>query len=195
MPTELPGEHVGAYSVSGELTENSCGSAAVPAVDPLQFKVEVRDHQGTGLWVQGAPPGRPGKLEEDGVFRFRLESRYNVPGKPAEPVEMLIYTDIEKLADPATYDNLDRKPAQPCQLLVSETVEGRLLADDREQAGGSASRPKPSTGDRVDLIGENEIAIRAAGGDCSLVLADNGGPFDDLPCRVHYELEGALVEQ
>jgi hypothetical protein len=194
MPTELPGQHVGAYSVSGELTENSCGSAAVPAVDPLQFNVEVRENQGTGLWLQGTPPGKPGKLEDDGAFRFRLESRYNVPGMAPDPVEMLIYTDIEKLADPDTYDNLDRKSDEPCQLLVSETVEGRLLNDDR-QAGATGTGAKSSASGTPDLIGENEIAIRGAAGDCSLVLADQGGPFDDLPCRVHYELEGALVAQ
>src|SRR6476646_5957698 len=102
MPSELPGEHVGAYSVSGELTENSCGSAAIPAVDPLQFEVELRDDQGTGLWLRGAPPARQGKLEGDGAFRFRLESTYSVPGMAPEPVETLIYTDIEKLADPDT---------------------------------------------------------------------------------------------
>ena len=195
MPSELPGERVGAYSLEGELTENSCGSQAVPAMDPLRFNAELRqDDQGQGVWLRGKPPGQPGKLEADGRFRFQLESTFDVRTKPPEKVETLIYEDIERLADPDTYDNLDQPAGKPCRLVIAERIEGRALRVHRADAGSSYTTDGGVEPGTADLVAENEIQIRALAGDCNVVLAQLGGPFLALPCRVHYDLEGELIE-
>jgi hypothetical protein len=197
MPSELPGERVGSYAIEGALTENSCGSQALPAADPLKFNVELRqDDQGQGVWMRGMPPGHPGKLEADGHFRFVSESIFDVRTMPPEKVESLIYEDIERLSDPNTYDNLDQPPGKPCRLAISERIEGRALRVNRSDAGGPAYTSDAGVErDSPDLIAENEVEIRPASGDCAVVLSQQGGPFLTLPCRVHYDLEGTLAEQ
>ena len=200
MP-EPPGELVGAYHIEGALLENSCGSAAVPAADPLRFDVEIRDDDGTGLWVR-VPPPRSGRFDDDGEFRFEVQSTYAASAEPNEPAETLTEMDIEALANPTTYERLDQAPAQRCRLTVSEVIRGTVLHDSRGDEDGPGLPPEPEdeTGDEsddeVDLVGENEISIRAVPGtDCSPALEEQGGPFLALPCRVSYELQGELLER
>ena len=60
-PVDPEGDVVGTYSVSGSLVENSCGSTAFAAQDPIDFVVELRaeDH-GPAYWQSRARlPGRP----------------------------------------------------------------------------------------------------------------------------------------
>jgi hypothetical protein len=194
MP-EPPGELVGAYQIEGALTENTCGSRALPAIDPLSFAVEIREQDRQGLWLRDTPPARPGRLDEDGSFEFTFESRYPVTTTTESRLESLIEADAEKLADPAAYEDLDSMQSTPCLLLVDERVSGRLLRDSRPAQDGDPEGARDAGADEEDdLVGENSIDIRAAGGtDCDLVLEAQGGPFLELPCRAHYQLSGELL--
>jgi hypothetical protein len=193
MP-EPPGELVGAYQIDGALTENSCGSRALPAVDPLSFSVEIREDDRQGLWLRDTPPARPGRLDEDGSFEFTFESRYPVTATTETRVESLLERDVEELADPATYDDLDATRAQPCLLLVDERVSGQLLRDSRPLDPDAPGARDAGADQEHDLVGENTIDVRGAGGDCGVVLEEQGGPFLELPCRAHYELQGELID-
>lgn len=200
MPDELPGELVGAYRIDGVLMENSCGSTALPAADPLRFDVEIRRQDGGGLWLVASPPGQPGTLADNGDFSFQRESTYDVGAQARRPVELLIEMDIERLADPEAAQQQGEDRTQPCRLAVTERIAGTLLRDSlADEDGGietseaSAAADDETRGGNADLIGENEIAVRVAGGDCRASLDDNGGPFEQLPCEVRYELEGELI--
>jgi hypothetical protein len=200
MPEELPGELVGAYRIDGALMENSCGSAALPAADPLRFDVEIRKHDGGGVWLVASPPGQPGSLADNGDFSFQRESTYDVGAQARRPVELLIEMDIERLSDPEAAQQQGEDRTQPCRLGVTERIAGTLLRDSlAEEDGGdgsaeaSAAAEDETRSGNADLIAENEITVRVAGGDCRASVDDNGGPFERLPCEVRYELEGELI--
>jgi hypothetical protein len=198
MPDELPGELVGAYRIDGALLENSCGSSAVPAADPLRFNVEIRKQNGSGFWLVSSPPGHLGSLADDGDFSFQNQATYDVGPEARRPVELLVEMDIERLADPEAARQQGEDRTQPCRLAVTERIAGTLLRDNLADHDGGADSSAAEREDdgregSADLIGDNEIAIRVAGGDCRASLADNGGPFEQLPCEVRYELEGELI--
>jgi hypothetical protein len=183
-----PGKLVGAYHLEGKLLENTCGTAALPAAGTLSFDVEIRqDEQGRGIWRQAMPPARFGSLTPEGAFKFELESNYRV-GVSRDPLEPLNELDPEALADPELVERLDRAGAQkPCTLVVAERIEGNL----RQVREGDAGMNDME----ADLVGEDEIAIRAGQGSvCTPVLTTYGGPFDALPCAARYELKGDLKE-
>lgn len=199
---ESVGKLVGAYRIEGALVENGCGSAAVPAADPLRFGVEVRlDDKGRGYWLLAMPPAHSGRLDDDGDFVFELESSFDIGANAgtAEPPEVQTTMDIEALADPERFVRDDQVRNQACRLLITERVSGQLLRKLDPDAGTSVSSAEPALADAedsdADLVGENEIAFRAgSGSDCAMVLERNGGPFRALPCSVRYEIEGELVE-
>jgi hypothetical protein len=205
MPKEAPGTLIGAYHIEGALTENSCGSDALPAADPLTFDVQIRkDKQGGGLWLRGMPPARPGRLGEDGSFSFEAESAFDAkPANGAEPIESVYEQDPGELTDPELVERLQMQAMQSCRLLITETIDGHMLrmaeiADASADSG--VAEPKASDDDDEDsgddLVGVNEISIRAQpGSNCGLVLATMGGPFLALPCRAHYDLTGTLASK
>jgi hypothetical protein len=196
MPQEPVGELVGAYRIRGALMENSCGSAALPAADPLNFDVQIRKQNGSGLWLVAAPPPQPGSLSNDGDFRFERLATYDVGERPS--VELLVEMDIERLSDPEAARQLGDDSGKPCRLTVAERVAGTLLRDSLDENAGDesdAAGEERASSSGADLIGENEIAVRvAAGSDCRPSLEENGGPFERLPCVVRYELEGELID-
>jgi hypothetical protein len=191
--SNAPGKLVGSYHISGALTDNTCGSAALPAADHLSFDVDVREAKGAGYWVRSSPPPQGGQLDAAGNFTFELQNTYRLGGMTKEPVEALIDMDPEKLANPQVYDHLDQAQPPPCQLTVTERIKGTLLRDLRQLADGGTGPSSDAIG-ADDLVADNEITIRpAAGSDCKMVLAAQGGPFDALPCRAHYDLTGQLA--
>jgi hypothetical protein len=106
-----------------------------------------------------------------------------------DATEAAIELDPAKAADPTLIDRADQNSMKQCQLTVNESVQGMLLRSLREDAGSG------SGGAGSDLVANNEINIRAAAGsDCRLVLAAQSGPFDQLPCHAHYDLEGDLAK-
>ena len=192
-PPDPPGDLVGAYHIEGELTENTCGSDALPAADSLNFDVEIRkDAQGRGLWVRATPPPRSGQLDDDGSFAFNVQTTYDVPQTAADPAEATFDRDPASLIDPEAIDKLDMASMKTCNLVVDERIEGSMLraAADAGIALGDAGSSEAGT----DLRADNEIGIRAtSGSDCGRVLNAQGGPFLELPCHAHYDLTGTLA--
>ena len=189
-----PGELVGVYAIEGALTKNECGNDALPAADPLSFDVELRKKDGTGYWLQGMPPAWPGLLSEDGAFSFELEQSYAVDPKARVMPDPFSSMDPEKLADPTIYEKLDNAMnGRPCSLRIVESLDGSVLRDLTARGHASKSGPAPEESSGADLVGDNAITISAADGDCGLVMRDQGGPFDALPCTAHYDLVGTIM--
>jgi hypothetical protein len=191
MMPKTPGELVGAYHIEGKLTENTCGAQALPAANQLSFNVQVRDNKGEGLWVRDMPPPYSGRLDDDGSFAFDRTTSYDVQAMAKDPAEAASQTDPAKLADPSLVENADQAAMKHCRLAVDESVQGRLLRDSRQDGG--VTKPAAASSATSDLVGDNEISIHAgSGADCKMALAAQGGPFEQLPCRAHYELKGDL---
>jgi hypothetical protein len=188
MLPKARGELVGAYQVEGELTDNSCGKQALPAPAHLSFHVELRNDKGEGLWVRDAPPPFSGSLDDKGYFSFDTSNSYMVAGNNVqEPADQIIQAAPEQLTDPELFDRLDQQANKNCGLAVDQSVHGRVLRD----VTGTTDGADTSSGD--DLTADNDIEIRStSGSDCSRVLAAQGGPFDQLPCKAHYALTGEL---
>jgi hypothetical protein len=188
-----PGELLGVYSITGELSENSCGNSALPAPDPLQFDVEIRRiSDSEALWIQAGPPGNTGSLDQEGEFEFQSQGTFGVNAPDQTASTELLEMDPLSLANLDTFEAFEAGATEggTCVLSLSELARGRLMRDSLDADDAGSMRPE----DKPDLLGENVIEIRTAEGDCSPVLAAQGGPFDSLPCRAHYELSGKLKD-
>lgn len=188
QPGELPGTPVGTYDIVGELVENTCGTAALPAREPLQFSVELRDLGGAGIWIVGEPPGFSGTYSDRGEFRFTRQSQYVAIAPSSETNEP------EEVEDFFTQEPASRTTTTTpgCTLTIRETIDGRAMRTiDSQRDAGVALAPGA---DAADLLADNTIEIAPTGGsDCLRALQAGGGPFVDLPCAAHYELAGTLV--
>jgi hypothetical protein len=196
MP-ELPGELVGVYAIEGALTKNECGDEALPAIDPLTFDVELRREGGTGYWLQGMPPARTGILSDDGAFSFESEQSYDVDPSARMQPDPFSDMDPEALADPEAYQFDDARSGRPCRLRIVESVEGavlRTLSPLREEESDDDRAADDDDASDADLTADNSIVVSTETGfDCGLVLREQGGPFDTLPCTAHYELVGTML--
>jgi len=186
MP-EPPGELVGDYAISALLTENTCGSDALPLASTLSYRAELRRDGATGYWLIGAPPANQGVLTSAGRFTFAREERFMVSDE-AQAVD----PELAEL-DPLTlygYDPFDPEGQaangdEPCTLIVRESIEGSVLSEGRFDGDSGAD---------VALEGTNTIAMSATrDSECHRVLISAGGPFEELPCAATYELSGELI--
>lgn len=158
-----PGEYYGTYEITGVLTANECG-AAVPALDPFTFRVELRTDGGSAMWRRQQAPLIYGVVR-DGVWE--IDSTATLP----------VYE-----ADPAT-------GVVGCALTQAESIVLEELVADLDAAlpdGGPMDAGEP--GD-TQMQGTTTITYTPTpGSDCSPTLVTYGGPFDALPCTLHYEL-------
>lgn len=171
-PVDPSGEVVGTYNVTGSLVENSCGSTAFAAQDPIDFVVELRaeDH-GPAYWRRPTAAIVNGSHTGD-VYRFRTE------------VPVTLYG-----ADPTT-------GTPGCTLAQVETI--LVTAKASEAGDGGVSTPndqgRADAGAASGEIFRGESVIElvpTAGSNCLRAVALSGGPFLTLPCRVEYDLSGA----
>jgi len=164
---QYPGDPVGTFDVTGALVANSCGHEAVPALDPVEFPVELRARQTQAYWRRGGARLVSGYMDHDGVYHFLNSTRIPAPAVQTED-------------------------GPGCTLVREETLEIRVLAasedgGEPEDAANMASTAPPSA-----LAGQHTIDIRPdRDSACSPLLVTQGGPFDALPCRIEYELVGA----
>jgi len=175
-PRDNPGETIGVFQVTGSLDENGCG-AAVPALDPINFEVEVRDDYGRGIWVRGDGPIQTGVQLPDGAYRFRYGA--TVPVIAAQP------------------------GYRGCSLQQVELIEVHVapiapLAPDADDDGGSSAVNDGDAGTdggtperAMELSGLSEIQYTPTStSDCSPLPVVNGGPWAALPCTLRYTLFG-----
>jgi hypothetical protein len=197
MPNEIPGEPVGTYRVTGSLEQNSCGSGAVPAADPLQFEVQILDDRGVGVWALSDKPFVYGTLTDEGDFSFKTETSYALEQNQVRSVT----SDEEEIARLFSPDRENPDTPTPCVLEQVETIEGILfrnaLGSDEPDGGvedGDDSDEDGSEDEDVpDLEGENLIEIRpATGSSCTNATSAGGGVFLTLPCEISYSLQGEL---
>ena len=171
----LPGETVGTFDVVGALDANTCGSTAVPAIDPLVFMAEIRVDSNRAFWRRPDVGSRAGVVMPDGTFRFTFGSLVRV-----------------QAADPSI-------GFPGCVLEQREVLDATVTATESEDlpdAGapdGAAAGDADATTDAppVELGGTNTIDLApAAGSDCRALLGANGGPWAALPCGLRYTLRG-----
>ena len=171
-PVDPSGEAVGTYDVTGSLVENSCGSTAFAAQDPVEFVVELRaeDH-GPAYWRRPTAAIVNGSHTGD-VYRFRTE------------VPVTLYGP-----DPTT-------GTAGCTLAQVETI--LVTAKTSEVGDGGVGTPNDqgsadAGAAESDLFrGQSVIElVPTAGSNCLGAVAVAGGPFLALPCRVEYDLSGA----
>jgi hypothetical protein len=183
---DAAGDLVGVYAINGALVQNTCGHAALPAVDPLKFEVEIRQNDRVGYWQSDKQPQRSGELEEDGSFLFTgeqssLVSSMRTPRNDLEPGDFVSLTP-----------DFDLKVTN-CAMRVKETIEGTLARRVVLVDGGEPQIDDANPGAKHDLTGDNTIEVSATPeSDCTASLAAYGGPFSNLPCMAHYVLSGEL---
>jgi len=189
-----PGEVDGTFDMVGSLDQNTCGDTALPAANPLLFRIELRsDGTGQAFWRRPETPVVAG-TQIDGTYRFRF-----VTGLP-------IYAADEVAGTPG------------CALLQEEVVElvpevsrdldggldgGDAAADDAGLAADAGDATIGDAGSAADagdggaatiqsLHGSDTIRLTVAPGyDCTPLLGSAGGPFLALPCQVDYSLSGS----
>ncbi|MFW5926209.1 MAG: hypothetical protein ACOCV4_08570 [Myxococcota bacterium] len=178
---EYPGETAGTFTVTGRLDENTCGSDAVPAADPLVFDVELRREDGQAWWRRPDAPLVDGTVDADGVYRFRFQQVITVlepdagqPGCALEQSDQVEVSLTEIARDAGTTD------------AETTATDAETTTTDAETTTTDAGAP-PST-----LEGQQHVEMApTAGSDCQSILATAGGPFHALPCTIVYTLEGS----
>ncbi len=173
QPKKLPGEPIGIYHVVGTLVDNECGSQAVPAENPLVFRVELRADGEKAYWHRADLPVVSGILiPSTGRFLFSAQS---------------VWTAIA--ADP----NLDYPG---CTLNQQDTIEGTLEASDESSEDVQDDAGSDAGLDTDEWTGTERIEMTpAAGSNCLPALITAGGGFQSLPCSINYDLLGTLLPE
>jgi hypothetical protein len=181
-PPVYPGDSLGTFDVVGALEENTCGSAAVPALDPLTFSVELRRQGALAYWRMTKQPLTTGVVMSSGALRFRTETWIPVlADEPAlgYPGCALVQTEEVEV----TVDGVETETD------AGAGTDGGVVAGDasvRATDGGVVEDVEPRT-----LAGDNVITFAPdPASDCTPLLASLGGPWLALPCAVRYELTG-----
>lgn len=179
---------VGVYAIDGALIENTCGQAALPAVDPLRFEVEIRRNDQVGYWQIAKQPQQMGEIEDDGEFRF-LEEQTKLVSKMR-----VARSDLEPGDFAQGGEDFDLKTTT-CAMKIRETIEGTLARTFVLNDAGEPELDDTEKRPKHDLTGDNRIEVSATDdSNCSASLAAFGGPFENLPCIAHYTLSGDLQE-
>lgn len=164
---QYPGEPVGSFEVTGRLEGNECG-AAINALDPVSFLVELRQDRGQAFWRRPDFPVVSGTAI-DGTYRFRSQTRMVVIASDPDP-------DFGHAG---------------CTVTQSEVVEV-VLSPVETDAGVTPGDGGEAVGPSMHLEGTHTIDIAPdVGQNCLPATAALGGPFVALPCGIDYTLDGS----
>jgi hypothetical protein len=188
------GELVGAYAVRGQLTDNTCGQAALPSKNLLSYTVELRNDNGAATWLAQKQSSASGSLGSGGEFHFETQQEQDM-GTTVQVRQNLQPGDLlTTSADPdlvkrhcilITDDALSGVVNKRLPSLLDGSVGNTLVTDAGSDAGATSTS--------ADLTGDETVQIMVAtGADCTAALAVQGGPYTILPCGLHYKLEGTL---
>jgi hypothetical protein len=158
--TDLPGELVGAYNVSWDLGENSCGASALLLRDGHSRAIEVRQDEPRGYWRAGGVAPIQGRYTMR-EFRFATTSTFDLGSMDAGTAGCLVTRD--------------------------EVLTGRIedVPNDAGTRNDAAVDDIETT-----LRGEHAIGFTPrSDGRCANVQGPIGD-FDRLPCRAVYSLQG-----
>jgi hypothetical protein len=185
MP-EPPGDLVGEYAITASLMENTCGDAALPVAEVLEYRVELRRDGRTAYWMIGSPPGNQG-VYSSGDVSFERQEHFMVddesePVSPElaelDPIALYGYDPYDPTAEPDDGETF-------CTLIVRESIDATVLLEDGTDAEDDA----------LALEGTNTIEMSATrDSECHRVLETAGGPFEQLPCAAEYQIAGTLLD-
>jgi len=181
-----PGDLVGDYAITAELMENTCGDAALPLADSLEYRVQVRRDGRTAYWMIGSPPGNQG-VYSGGDVRFERQEHFMVDDESEavdpelselDPIALYGYDPFDPTAEPDDGESF-------CTLIVRESIDATVLLEDGTDADDDA----------LAIEGTNTIEMSATrDSECARVLEASGGPFEQLPCAAEYQISGTLLE-
>lgn len=181
---------VGVYSITGVLTENSCGQTALPAPNPLEYRVEIREKDGVGYWVPSKQSQNLGSLNAQGQFRFAL-TQTQVYGMLAPPIDQPgdFFPASNGRNDP---DLIGNQTQAQCVLTLRQTVSGSLHRRNAVDGGGIVELG--SDEDASDLTADNVIDVTpSSASNCNDALSAFGGTYLALPCSARYVMQGTLA--
>jgi hypothetical protein len=186
---------VGKYAVKGSLIDNTCGQAALPASNPLNYVVSLRDNNGTATWAPDKSSAAGGSLSGSGSFNFETQLTRDM----GTTVQANTNLQTGDLLTPGSDPDLIKRH---CIMVTIDTLAGvihKRLADpswdagDGAQLGDASTTTSTAASTTADLTGDETVQVMAAtGADCTAALAIAGGPYTVLPCGLHYRLEGTL---
>jgi len=173
-PAEPPGELIGVYDVASRLSENSCGPTAVIAGD-TDYSIELRRDQETAYWQLLDSQPVTGRFHGDATLSIHVQSYIRLYDAS--------YLEEMRLDDPLDFVSFtpgQSPPAKGCTLVQTEELSAELDPAADHDAGVT---------EEVDLVGTHQLHLTAeSGSDCSAALQHGGGPFEALPCDIHYAL-------
>lgn len=192
LPTEVPGETAGTFEIVGALQENSCGSTALPANDPLLFAAEVRVDGSQAFWRRPDEASLPGTVI-DGEYRFTF--RQQLPVLAPDPTTGYVGCALiqEETIQAVIDDSLMFDDAgAPLDQEDAEMRDAGADADEDAGEDGDAGEPMPVSAsfEGTDVV----VLAPAPGSNCVPLLAVAGGPFLELPCSVEYTLRGSVSD-
>jgi hypothetical protein len=175
----VPGTSAGTFAVTETMTANACAGGFDP--DPLlRYTTDIRAEGDTAYWHRGDTPIASGTYTAAGHFHF--VSQQDVPAYGPEA----------------------GGGPQGCSVRQTETIDGMLSlgafdAGPSSDAGASSDASSPSDAaldagpdagvHATGFVGTDSIQISITpGSDCSLLFANNGGPFSTLPCTATYDM-------
>lgn len=159
-----PGDNVGAFTVAGAITSNTCGTN-IPLVNPLSFTVELRDDRGVAYWR------RPQSALFTGVWsghQFTFATQEEVRAIEPDPVNGVA----------------------GCLLIQSVTILGAVASENDGGIfpdGGDADAGVMSSA--TGFSGTQTITYTPqTGSDCTALVPPLGSQVAALPCSVIYTL-------
>lgn len=190
VPTESPLPELGSARVMGSLEENACGSAAVPALDPIEYTVTFGGADQVVEWRRPGSPHIVGQVRRDGEWRFTTQT--TIPVYEPDPITgapgcSMIQTET------TTFESMGTPP--PVDYDAGTQGDAGLPGDAAPQGDATVQHDAgPQEGQwrlPESFEGTGTVTFAPApGSNCSRSLATFGGPFLALPCDVNYHLEG-----
>jgi hypothetical protein len=172
----VQGDEIGTYRVRMSLVENTCGAGAIHNQDGHSYTVQLRAKDGQGYWRVGGQKPLLGSYDQ-GNFSFTFESLVAHSAPDASIFCQLMQSD--QVSGVASLESSDAGTADA----------GADAATEDTDAATAPGSPPPH-----GLTGQHVFMISAvAGTDCTEALTPIG-PFERLPCKVRYTLEGTPAE-
>ena len=182
--SEVPGTSAGTFAVTETLTSNGCTGGFDPDAT-LAYSTDVRVQGEIAYWHRGDTPIASGTYAS-GHFHFIAQADIQAYGTDAGPGS-----------------------SPGCSLRQTETIDGMLAlgpsdAGSSDAGSSDAAAQQPDAATVLDasidagpdagvhstgFVGTDTIQISVTpGSDCSLIFAQNGGPFPTLPCTAVYDM-------
>lgn len=162
-PVPPPGTLIGKFHVLSSLIDNNCGPAAMPAVDPSAYDIEVRESGSKAYLRTGENAFQEGTITLAGDVYFSATASNTVIAPDAG--------------------------IEGCILLQSEVITGHVERPLDAGVDGGELDAGVSTGAPFTASHAVQFTV-SPGSNCGALLTVFGGTFDQLPCAAHFSLEG-----